>query len=301
MEAIGIIYKATNLVNGKIYIGKTSRKLEVRIKEHVYRANKGVGKSAFAQALVKYGENNFNWCVIDEAYSLDELNDKEVFWIEFYNSYRANNFQKGYNLTVGGEGVIGYKYTNDDREKIRLSRIGKNHSDETRVKIRLSNIGLQSGNKHPMFGKKFSPERCEKISKKLMNHNVSEETRRKLSKAHAGKKLSSEHVEKMRKNFTGEGNGMFGKTHSDESKDKISKANKGRLSGSKNPSAVSLVKLTKDNELVEKFNVAIDGAKSVNGDLSAIIKCCKGKRKTAYGFRWAYEEDYSALVGEVNE
>lgn len=48
------------------------------------------------------------------------------------------------------------------------------------------------------------------------------------------------------------------------------------------------------NVFIEKYDTVKDGADSVNGDSSPIVKCCKGKQKSAYGFKWIYEEDYQA-------
>ena len=95
----GIIYKATNKVNGKVYIGQTKKTLRTRMKEHFAQANKDTArKGYFQRALKRYGENGFSWDVIDTADSAEELNEKEEDWIIHYGSYGDN----GYNLTPGG-------------------------------------------------------------------------------------------------------------------------------------------------------------------------------------------------------
>jgi len=92
----GIIYKCTNSINNKIYIGQTINILDQRIIGHIHNAK--YKPSYFHNALNKYGYNNFIWEVIDEAFSKDELNLKEMKWIKYYNSFGEN----GYNLTSGG-------------------------------------------------------------------------------------------------------------------------------------------------------------------------------------------------------
>lgn len=93
---MGYIYKITNNINGKIYIGKTTRTIRERWKEHLEQTN--YKKSKFYNALNKYGIDNFT---IEEIEECDDsiLNEKEIYWINFYNSY-----ENGYNSTGGGDG-----------------------------------------------------------------------------------------------------------------------------------------------------------------------------------------------------
>lgn len=97
---MGCIYKATNIVNGKIYIGKTIRPLKVRIHGHIRASKKGMGY--FQRALRKYGSDAFTW---EEIYKSD--NEKELFnkEKEYIALYESNKDGVGYNLTIGGEGA----------------------------------------------------------------------------------------------------------------------------------------------------------------------------------------------------
>lgn len=112
----GIIYKATNKVNGKVYIGQTVKTLEARIIGHLSSSRSGKYPSNyFFRAMNKYGEDAFQWEEIDHADTPEELNEKEIYWIDFYNS----NGEGGYNLTDGGHGVRGYKVTEEGVERRR--------------------------------------------------------------------------------------------------------------------------------------------------------------------------------------
>ena len=93
-----LIYKITNRINGKVYIGQTTRPLTVRWKQHCNPANTNC--IALHRAIQKYGKENFTVEQIDVACDIDELNEKEIYWIKFYDSV---NSEKGYNLKVGGE------------------------------------------------------------------------------------------------------------------------------------------------------------------------------------------------------
>ena len=97
-----IIYKATNKVNGKSYIGMTSYTLEFRKRDHYNCAMRHAFHSVFHHAIRKYGFDAFTWEEIDNAMFYDDLQEKEKYWIKHYDTY--NN---GYNLTIGGEGVTG--------------------------------------------------------------------------------------------------------------------------------------------------------------------------------------------------
>ena len=93
------IYKITNQINGKIYIGKTNNTIQERFKEHCRDSQKNTEeKRPLYAAMRKYGIENFIVEQIEEC-SLEEVNEKEKYWIEYYGS-----FKNGYNATLGGDG-----------------------------------------------------------------------------------------------------------------------------------------------------------------------------------------------------
>jgi group I intron endonuclease len=97
----GIIYKATNTINGQVYIGATTKKLEKRKQDHVNKALKGY-KGYFQTVLLEYGIESFEWEQIDIAKDENELAKKEIQYILEYNSAK-----EGYNKDKGG----GFKKT----------------------------------------------------------------------------------------------------------------------------------------------------------------------------------------------
>src|SRR4051812_47590414 len=97
-----VIYKATNTVNQKVYIGKTMGFLARRKRQHKNDAFTQNSRRHFAKSLRKYGWDAFSWEVIDTGANNEELIEKEKYWIRFY---RANNPDFGYNHTEGGEGI----------------------------------------------------------------------------------------------------------------------------------------------------------------------------------------------------
>ena len=94
----GFIYKITNTINGKSYIGQTIQNVKERFYQHcATKCSKAVSDMAIHRAIKKYGKSNFTVEVIEEIDSAN-LNDRERYWIKYYNSY--NN---GYNSTKGGQ------------------------------------------------------------------------------------------------------------------------------------------------------------------------------------------------------
>lgn len=102
------IYKITNLVNQKIYIGKSvniyerfeQHKLDSTRSEELWQANKRHEQTPLHKAMRKYGINNFTLEIIEEC-EKEQLNKREIYWINYYNSTNCNI---GYNLTEGGDG-----------------------------------------------------------------------------------------------------------------------------------------------------------------------------------------------------
>lgn len=91
------IYKVTNLLNGKVYIGQTKRSLEARWSQHRHDVKSKISCFELQKAIKEFGADNFGIEQIDSARTKDEADEKEVFWIRFYNS-----MVEGYNTSPGG-------------------------------------------------------------------------------------------------------------------------------------------------------------------------------------------------------
>ena len=178
MKKAGIIYKITNLINGKIYIGQTQRTLEKRISEH-----KRKNKFLICHAIKKYNWNNFKSEVIEECDTIEKLNEREKFWIAYYDCKTP----KGYNSTDGGEGVPGLTCSKKTREKLSLINKGLKQSEEVKHKK------SESLKKHYLE----HPETKEKTSKPHKGSTHSFGTKKKWQEKH----LEEKQVKKLRKNF----------------------------------------------------------------------------------------------------
>lgn len=106
---MGYIYKITNTINNKIYIGRTVKTVQKRFTQHKNNSNKEYfSQIVLYKAFNKYGIENFK-CEEIEKVSNDKLDEREKYWIEYYDSYF-----NGYNSTLGGKATQLYNWDVDD-------------------------------------------------------------------------------------------------------------------------------------------------------------------------------------------
>ena len=250
-----IIYKTTNLINDKIYIGQNSND----------------NKSYFGSgdlikcSIKKYGKKNHVKVTLEECNSQDELNERERYWIKKLNS---TNKEIGYNITIGGTDgtMLNRKHSEETKRKMSKSHKGKILSEEHKNK--LSELHKD---------KKLSEEHKNKISRALKgrkNKPLSDETKIKISEAHKGKFLSDVTKLKMSNTRKGENNGFFSKNHSEFTKDKIRK---------------KIIQLTPNGEFIREWSSVSIAAEILKINISGISSVLNGKYKTSGGFKFIYK------------
>lgn len=165
------IYKITNKINGKIYIGQ-ARDVRLRWRSHkssasmVKEGRKKRGDNGIQVihlAIAKYGIENFTFEIIEEVDTLDEANERETYWVSYYDSYH-----NGYNLTLGG---FNAPKTEEWKEKVKATRIAN--------------------------GSYAHSERTKKLISDKWHKYHTPESIKKTIKANKGRKLSKEHIEKI--------------------------------------------------------------------------------------------------------
>lgn len=161
---MGIIYKATNTINGKIYIGQTINGLDKRKSAHENIAINRNSPLVFHKALRKYGIKNFEWEIIEECEN-ELLSMREIYYIDFYKTNMCIIKGNGYNMTNGGDGggnlIEHHPNKLEIYESISKSFMGeknhfygKKHTDETKLKMSINGKGKITGEKNPNYGKK---------------------------------------------------------------------------------------------------------------------------------------------------
>lgn len=206
---MGTIYKITNKINNKCYVGQTTQNVNIRWKQHLKPKKY---KCAIYSAFQKYGINNFTFEILEAV--LDEfINEKEVYYIKKFNS-----FNDGYNLTKGGEGIKGLK------KKRKYEDIVPDLYSELKSTVKVAN----------------------KLS-------ISRITVRTILKE----------------------KGLFEKNNS-----------------SYNYKKVQVLQFDlRDNFICEYKSIAEACFKlgKTNKQISEISKCCRNKRKSAWGYKWKYK------------
>lgn len=180
-----LAYLVINKVNNKGYVGITTRDIKRRWYEHCNSKN-SCGK-LLAKAIEKYGKDVFEIVPLASAIgNVENLKQLEKMLIEQCKTMVPN----GYNLTLGGDGVFGYKQTFEQIQKAIKNRKHYVCSEETKIKMRESH----SGEKNHFYGKTHSDETKERISNAKkgctgpwQGKQRDEETKRKIAESLKGR------------------------------------------------------------------------------------------------------------------
>lgn len=274
------VYMHINKINGKRYIGITCQKPEKR-----WRNGKGYeGNGYFIKAINKYGWDNFEHIIIAKG-----LDEEEAKWleIELIREWDTTNKDKGYNITLGGDGTSGCnpleRMTDEQLKEWKRKQsearkgenncmYGKHHSEETKKKL----SEALKGENNPMYGKNHSEE-----SKKKMNEPKSEDHKRKISEAHKGKILSEEHKKKIsetrKSKYCSEDAYWYGKNHSEETRKKMSEVRKGKYYGKNSTHAKPVICITTGRI----FYTIKESSEYYGCHKVSISNCCNEKCKSA--------------------
>lgn len=213
MKVYGIIYLIIDGTNDMEYVGQTTRPPEVRFKQHA----KCKSNTYISNAIQTHGEENFTILVLKECSSKEELD----FWEKYFIKSRDTKYPNGYNLTDGGDGVVGW--TDEMRASVSAANTGKKRTPEQCANISAAQIerfkdpaerakisAAKTGENHPFFGKHHTTQHCANISAALTGKTHSPEHCANISKAKKGKTPKDETRDRMSESRTGEKNHNYG-------------------------------------------------------------------------------------------
>jgi len=268
MNKISVIYQIINTKNGKFYVGSLKDCYARKGRHFRHLKNRTHYNDYLQRSFDKYGESSFVFLVLEEDIPENSLLSIEQLYLDEISKDKQHSMNAGF---IAGR----VEMTDEIKQKIRITRIGKKMSEVTKKK--LSELGL--GEKNHFFGKHHTQESKKKIGKK------------------------------------GEKHPFFGKRHSEASKRKISKANKGRVLSVLTRKNISLAKkgVPRSKEAIRKTQLAImipikqldkitgniikiwpsmkDASISLgisNGYTGNISRACSKIKPSAYGFKWEY-------------
>ena len=266
-----IIYKTTNLVNGKQYIGRDSRN----------NPNYLGSGHLLKLAIRKYGKENFKKEVIEECSSFEQMVEREEYWLNYYD---AGNNETFYNMHNKGTGA---EHTDEWKEKMSKMAsgvnnpfYGKSHSTETRSRMSKSRKGTQWSDEY----------------KKNMSLSMKSSEKYLMYAENRRGKPRPEHSKKMKELYA---SGKIiphnlGKPNSPETRAKISAKNRGKVIPSEVRKKMGVSKMkpidmfSKDGKFLQTFKSIQEASEVMKVGRDSVYGCCIGKYKQGGGYIWKY-------------
>lgn len=297
------IYKITNQLNGKVYIGQ-SINIEHRWKEHIQEAKNGIRNYALYNAMRKYGIENFSFEIIEEC-SEKELDEKEVYYIKEYNSY-----YDGYNSTLGGQGKGFQRCINSQeiydlwdqglsvfeineklKDKVGHTTIRKYLQSYKNYSVKESN---SRGNLRSIKANEFRKNNpnCNSSRNKVVQYDLwgkyiasydsYEDAERKTG-------IDSVVIGRVINGIQNQAGGFQWLKPDQQPKDLTKTI----------PLKFGVIQYDLEGNEINRFLTASLAAKAMNCDSKNISLCCKHQknRKTACGYKWEY--DYTIWNGQL--
>lgn len=278
---LNFIYKITNKINGKIYIGKTTYTVSHRWNQHVSAAFSDNEKNEYNfllhKAIRKYGKDNFLIETLEEIKDESELSSLEMYWINYFNSCILEENSNGYNMTYGGEGSSKinkqkiFQLWDDGKGSLEISKqVGHSLSSIKKILETFKNyskdVDFARNNGVTVYqydenGKLINSYPSISYAARQVNVDPS-----MISKCCYGHKQSTA--------------GSFWSLKPDE------KFEPKKL---KTQRAYRIGQYTLQNDFIKEYKSLSEATRAMNKKQSRYIKeCCDGKRENMYGFVWKY-------------
>ena len=257
MENEFYVYHHINKSTGEVfYVGKGKNK----------RAYSKKARSEFWHNVVN--KHGYEVLIVEENITDEQACEREVYWI---NHFGRKDIGTGIlvNHTDGGDGVTGYIFTEEDKQRMSEAHSGekngfhgKKHSDETRLKMSLAKRGKTSN----MKGK-----------------NLSDETKQHLREINLGKTLSAEHKQKIGDSLRGKPG--ISRSHTEEARKKISEF----VNSDKNPKKKRVIQQDMEGNFIQEWPSVSAAKKALK--LFHIDAVCRCERNHVGGFKWIYKDN----------
>lgn len=285
---IGAIYKITNIINGKFYIG-SAVDFDKRKKIHLYHLQKNSHHNKILQkAWNKYGIDSFVFEILEISNDRTKIIEREQYYLDLYKPY---DIRIGYNICKIAGSWFGNKHTEKTKEIIRLKTKGRSHTEEEKIKMRENHPRL-SGKDHPNFGKKLPIEQIEKRTYTFIKNY------KKENHPFHNKKLSKDHIERLRKKSSGNNNPMYNisvlskweEIYGIEMANSMWKeSNKKRSINCIGKNNKAIIQKDKEGVFIKEFASLSIANFETKINLGSIGQVCLGKRKYAGGYIWEYK------------
>lgn len=285
-KVVGSIYMFHNIINGKLYIGKTVDSYSSRISKHKSNAFELNLENYFYKAIRKYGWDNFEKYIIFQTETLENTPENKIKLDEivcqkereYIAEFKANNPTFGYNLTDGGDGICGFKFSKESRERM-----------SNRV----------SGENHPNFGKRGLR------GIKLLQYSLSGEFIAEYPNATIAGETLSVHKSSVGKASI-KGGTCANSIWIKESEFSIDEINRRIANYFDSINSKKVLQFSLSGEFIKEYPSASEAAREFNCNSSTIGKAASCDLKSgsfqAKGFLWIYKNEYSPeiILNKVN-
>lgn len=264
---MGVIYKVTNTINNKIYIGQTRLTEPQRWQQHVWHAyNNPEGDCvALCNAIKKYGRESFLREILEDL-SDEDLNEREEYWISFYNS---TDREVGYNLALGG---CGHSKFSDKQIQESFEKLGsvaatakELQMSRNQVSKRLQAMGIETSRELPI--RQYSVD-----GKLIAVFDNAAEASRKTG-------ISASAITSSASNTAG----GFVWLRDKEGNTIEEHLNKLKQNGAVLP---GIEQYDYNGELLKTFSSAAEAARTVGINISSLKAALNGKQVSAGGYLW---------------
>ena len=291
------IYKITNNINNKIYVGITNQGYKTRWYKHCSDSIRECGFPLHL-AMRKHGIANFIIEIIDTANTIEELKEKEKYWIK---TLASNNRQIGYNLTEGGDGTFGRKTSEETKEKISNSIKYSERSDDFKIWKTINNPNNKSVKQFDLNDKLIKEYISAKQASRELNINARciSKCASSINKTYKGFKWEySEPKEYIKQIYNNPNKIKKEKYHpTEEVKQRISETNKLRWTEERhlkqslnNPKNRPILQYTLNGEFIKEFYNVSQVVKELGLTTHTnVAKCARNERKKAAGYIWKYK------------
>ena len=287
---MGFIYKITNDINDKIYIGQTINSIEYRFRSHINETNNSDKQNKFHQALLKLGINHFKVEQIEECPN-EQLNEREQYWIQYYDS--VNN---GYNTTWGGSNGTHY----DRQQLLNLWNQGliiQEISDKVGIDRGLLGQILKTENitQEEINARRYLASRSQSSNRQIYQINPTNgeiikkwerinDIERELNLSHSAiiKCCNKDKGRKTCGGFTWRYIEDY--NYETDKEELIQYTIRDALKNAKH-----VLQYDKNNNFIQEFNNTKEAGAAVNKSDRNIARYCRGDRKDPNGYIWKYK------------
>lgn len=293
---MGEIYIAENKMNGMVYVGKTTKTMAERKKDHKTKALRKINNLRFHNAIRSYGSENFEWRVLTVCDN-SILDEQEIYYIKLY---KANNKKFGYNMTEGGDNDpmcnLGRKFSKEHRANISKAAANRVITDEARrnmSKAQKERYQKDDSLRRILLGIRVTT----KIDQYDLNGYLIK-TWPSMIEASEAVGVDSSNISKACSGKAKTSAGFIWRYHGDDltkakleeltTPKKLTDEHKNKISGGLRK---KVIQFDLKGNFIKTWEGVDVAAKHVGVAKSGIIRSCKGEQLKSGGFIWEYKED----------